>query len=181
MGTSILLSTHTTTITMGRAVKLKRQRKRQQQQEQRLSSSPVSSSGVTNFNPFLKVLNPFPNVLFQSDQYFSPADCQFNQLISNLIGWLLSEWSDVPPFYNSFTFDQAQAFAGQSLFLLLETWDGERSENTSVEYKINERFTILLFIDTQSLALKTKIVDNFDQIIFDIPGQFKLERYHHYS
>ena len=186
MGTSIL-STHTTTITMGRAAKLKRQR-----QLERLSSPPLpttptevsepsdlefaqSSSDLTHFNPFSRVLNPFPKLLFQSAQYYTPLDRQFNQLISNLIEWLLTEWSTIPSFYNSFTFDQAQAFAGQSLYLLLETWGGDFSENASVEYKISDRFTILLFFHSQSLSIETKIVDNFDQLIFVIPTQFKLK------
>ena len=81
MGTSIL-STHTTTIAMGRAAKLKQQRKLE-----RLSSPPFPTTPT---------------------EVVSPSERDSEREVSDFIDWLLSQWATVPHLTKYFTFEQAQ-------------------------------------------------------------------------
>lgn len=147
MGTFIL-STHTSTLTMGRAAKLKRQRKRQ-----RLSSPPLLST---------------------TRELVRGADPEIAQSASDLIDWLLEQWSTVPQLVEDFTYPQAQRLANEALYLFIDAVTQKKPPTLSMEFALSDRFTLLLFFEAQSLSIESKLLDHLDKTIFDFPDQFKL-------
>ena len=151
MGTSIL-STHTILLLWDVLRSLKQQRKRE-----RLSSPP---------------LPPTPT------QVVSPSERDIEREVSAFSDWLLSQWAAIPPLTKYlteyFTFEQAQFFAAQSFYVLLKAWGGDYSQDVSTEYDLNPRFTLLLFLDSQSLSITTRVIDRIDKTINEFPTQFKL-------
>lgn len=145
---TFILSTDTTTITMGRAAKLKQQRKLE-----RLSSPPLPTTPT-------EVVSP-------SDPVFAPSS-------SEPIPWLLSQWSTIPHFTEDFTLSEAEYIAKEALQFLLKKVTQQRPRSISVEYNLNPRFNLFLSFESQSFSIKAKVVDRIDKTIFDEPERLRI-------
>ncbi len=154
MGTSIL-STHTTTITMGRAAKLKRRRKQLQQQRQ-----PQQLTEITDNS---------------DEQHLIESEPEIDPQILHLINCLLEDWSTVPHWGEDFTFHEAEQIAAKALYLLMEASIQNRTEDLSLEWQLSTRFTIDLSFCLKPLSVKTLVTDNIDQKIFGLTTKFRLQ------
>ena len=157
MCTSILLSTHTTTITMGRAAKLKRRRKqlKQQHQQQQLTEIELSDNS--------------------DEQHLTESAPEIDPQILHLIDCLVEDWSTVPHFAEDFTFNEAEQIAAEALYLFMDASVQNRTEDFSLERQLSTRFTINLSFCLKPLSVKTLIADNLDQKIFELTTKFRLQ------
>ena len=133
---------------MGRAAKLKQRRKLQ-----RLSSPALPTTPT---------------------EVVSPSDLEIAQSASDLIDWLLEQWSLIPQLVEDFTLEQARQLANEALYLLLDNVAQEPHRAVDVESKLSDRFTIHLFFKPQPPSIKTLVLDTIDKQAFELTGEFRL-------
>lgn len=122
---------------MGRAAKLRQKRK------------------IERNNPHSLIPDPYT---LRTQSLFS-----IDPEVEKMILWLMSQWSTVPEFTDTFTFNEAVVIANDALHLLFERYAEDPEHHLSLELELNTRFTIYLFLCLEPLSIETRVVDRLEQ------------------
>ncbi len=118
-------------------------------------------------------LTPFESFV-DSEEQLSEWEREIDQQTSDLIDWLLSQWSKVPQFSEHYTKEKANFLAVKGLYLLFDASEKKPTQNVTLEFSLKTPLTIRLFLDIQLKAIETSLINDVDQQFFAIPGQFRL-------
>ncbi|MDJ0534988.1 MAG: hypothetical protein QNJ70_21320 [Xenococcaceae cyanobacterium MO_207.B15] len=97
-----------------------------------------------------------------------------DEKFSSLVSWLLDQWISVPFFTFHVPFNQPNAIAKEILYSLFEEERNSKNKRTIGQWKVTNRFVILIFFYRETNSFKTLVMDTHEKKTFDFDSQFEI-------